>query len=70
MMRNCLIAAGNSKDKSLIKYLKLHLKSENDIIRGSSVWALRQLLELDEFNIMKKIFLPNEMVASIRDEWI
>ena len=70
MMRNCLIAAGNSKDNSLIKYVKLHLKSENDIVRGSSIWALRQLLSLKEFNIIKKKYLPNEMLASIRDEWI
>jgi len=54
----------------LIKYVKLHLKSENDIVRGSSIWALRQLLGLKEFNIIKKKYLPNEMVASIRDEWI
>ena len=70
MMRNCLIAAGNSKDKSLIKYVKLHLNSENDILRGSSIWALRQLLKINEFNILKKKFLPIEMVTSIRDEWI
>ena len=41
-----------------------------DMIRGSSIWALRQLLELNEFNIIKKKFLPIEMVTSIRDEWI
>ena len=70
MMRNCLIAAGNSKDKSLIKYVKLHLNSKNDILRGSSIWALRQLLKINEFNILKNKFLPIEMVTSIRDEWI
>ncbi len=43
-IRNCCIAAGNSKDKSLIKSLKDLIKYEKEkIIKNSASWALQQL---------------------------
>ena len=47
-MRNIIIASGNSKKKSLVNLIKIHLKNENPIVRGSAVWALGQLMTKKE----------------------
>lgn len=43
MMRNCLIAAGNSNDPKLIDPVKALLNDENEIVREAAEWALAQL---------------------------
>ena len=43
-IRNCCIAAGNSKNKKLIIYLKNLIKNEeSDIIKDASSWAIKEL---------------------------
>ena len=69
MMRNCLIAAGNSKDISLIKKIKSFLNSEYDMLRGASVWALKQLLTSNDFKNLKKKHLNNEKSIEVKTEW-
>ena len=43
MIRNCLIAAGNSGDKSLIASIERHLRDSDPVIVESAEWALAQL---------------------------
>lgn len=50
-IRNCLIAAGNSKDATLVPFVLPHLKVNNPLVRGMAVWALKQLLPANEFLI-------------------
>ena len=42
-IRNCLIAAGNSGDKSLVGPVSMHLDEQNRVIRDMALWALRRL---------------------------
>ena len=43
MIRNCLIAAGNSDDPSLVASIEPHLGDPDPAIAESAEWALRQL---------------------------
>ena len=43
MIRNCLIAAGNSGDLGLIPSVSNHLRSEDAVVAEAAVWALERL---------------------------
>ncbi len=43
MIRNCLIAAGNSGDSSLAPYVAEHLQDPEPVIAEAAAWALAQL---------------------------
>jgi epoxyqueuosine reductase len=45
MVRNCLIAAGNSGSGALVKSVLPHLDDPNPVVRGAAVWALGRLDE-------------------------
>ena len=42
-LRNCLVAAGNSGRQDLVKDIRPHLDSEDEMIREHAAWALGQL---------------------------
>ena len=69
IIRNCLIAAGNSKNTKLKKYVLKHLNSTDNIIRAASIWSLGKLLKLKEFNKLKKQYEPEEKDLSVKSEW-
>jgi epoxyqueuosine reductase len=43
MIRNCLIAAGNSRDLTLIPSIEAHLSDSDPVIAEAAQWALDQL---------------------------
>lgn len=43
MIRNCLVAAGNSKDRSLADAVRPHLEDPDAVIAEAAAWALAQL---------------------------
>jgi epoxyqueuosine reductase len=43
MVRNCLVAAGNSGDPALVPSVERHLASDDPVIAESAEWALAQL---------------------------
>jgi epoxyqueuosine reductase len=43
MLRNCLIAAGNSGDPALVPSVARHLKDPDPVIAEAAGWALSQL---------------------------
>ena len=43
MIRNCLIAAGNSGDAGLAKSVEPHLDDPDPVIAEAARWALAQL---------------------------
>src|SRR5690554_6881562 len=52
-LRNCLVAAGNSKDTRLVGQIEDHLGHEAPMVRGMAVWALRQLCDADALAAIK-----------------
>ncbi|MEW4468879.1 tRNA epoxyqueuosine(34) reductase QueG [Parasphingorhabdus sp. JC815] len=68
MVRNSLIAAGNSDDATLIPSVMALLDDEDAIVRGSAVWALSQL-DPAGFDREKAARLPTEPEAVVRSEW-
>ena len=43
MTRNCLIAAGNSRDPALVPSVEKHLGDPDPVIAEAAAWALAQL---------------------------
>jgi epoxyqueuosine reductase len=43
MIRNCLIAAGNSRNPALIPSIERHLGSADPVVAEAANWALEQL---------------------------
>ncbi len=68
-IRNCLIAAGNSADLSLVSAIMLHLKDTSSIIRVMAVWALRQLLSQEDFASLQAQY-ADDLDQDVRQEWL
>jgi epoxyqueuosine reductase len=43
MVRNCLIAAGNSCDPALLPSVRRHLSDEDPVVAEAAEWALAEL---------------------------
>ncbi|HYZ48661.1 MAG TPA: tRNA epoxyqueuosine(34) reductase QueG [Sphingomonas sp.] len=69
MIRNCLIAAGNSESGVLVGRVLPHLDDPNPVVRGAAAWALGRL---DRARALgeKAQRLPVEQDASVAGEWL
>ena len=69
-IRNCCIAAGNSKNKELIPILvNLIIKDQSFLVRGAAIWALQQLDNKKNLTILKKWHLSFEKNNDVLAEW-
>lgn len=68
-IRNCLIAAGNSKDQELVDGVASLLSDENELVRATSVWAMQQLLEKEAFTKLKQTEIVKEKDPLVLSEW-
>lgn len=68
MVRNSLIAAGNSRDADLVPAVMALLDDEDAVVRGAAIWALSQL-NPDQCDQEKKIRLPLEQNTDVLSEW-
>ena len=68
-IRNCLIAAGNSKQDNLLPVITTHLNDPQPIIRAMAVWALRQLASHNVVERERNKHLPREQDQDVRMEW-
>ena len=69
-IRNCCIAAGNSKSKLLIPLLKtLIFEDESELVRGSAIWALQKLDSRTNLEKTKVLHLGMETSNSVINEW-
>ena len=68
-LRNVLICAGNSEDKTLLAQIKFHLTDDSPLVRAMAVWALYRLEERKEFLAMRQFYLKNEKDEQVVNEW-
>ncbi len=69
MVRNALIAAGNSGDVSLLGECARLLADPSALARGAAIWAARELASADEFAALADAHAPAEIDPDARAEW-
>ncbi len=68
-LRNVLIAAGNSGEASLSVHVERHLTNASPLVRGMAIWALSELLDKQDYNVLRTAHAPSEDDNSVLDEW-
>ncbi|MCD2324045.1 tRNA epoxyqueuosine(34) reductase QueG [Sphingomonas sp. IC-56] len=68
MVRNCLIAAGNSGDAGLVPVVASLLEDPTAEVRGAAIWALRQL-DAGRWMAERKARLAVEADPEVLAEW-
>ena len=68
-IRNALIAAGNSKDASVIPDVLRLLPDASPLVRAMAVWALSRLMDHPDFAALRNENLDSETDMDVRAEW-
>ncbi len=68
MVRNCLIAAGNSGNAALIECVVARTSDASPVVRGAAIWALGRL-DLARWQAMRDSCAAQEEDAEVRAEW-
>jgi epoxyqueuosine reductase len=68
-LRNVLIAAGNSGDRSLIARIEPLLADASPLVRAMAVWAMRRLTGDGVTDGVRRRYLAREADADVRAEW-
>ncbi|MFC6654958.1 tRNA epoxyqueuosine(34) reductase QueG [Roseibium salinum] len=68
-LRNVLIAAGNSGEAELVANILPHLRDPDPVVRGTAVWALRQLAPDETVRTLRGQALAEETDEDVRAEW-
>jgi len=69
LVRNALIAAGNSGDGALVPAATRLLADPSPLVRAMAVWALRRLLGEGVWQGLKRAHVAAEADAAVRREW-
>ena len=69
VMRNTLIAAGNSGDPDLVPAVERLLGDPSPLVRAMAVWALQRLVPADTWDGAKARHVSHETDAAVRAEW-
>ena len=69
VVRNALIAAGNSGDSSLIPLVEGLLDDASPLVRAMAVWALQRLVSADAWDRAKARNVSHETDVAVRAEW-
>ncbi len=69
LVRNTLIAIGNSGDRSLAPAARARLGDDSPLVRAMAVWALARLAAPAAFARLRARHLPGEADAAVRAEW-
>lgn len=70
LVRNALIALGNSGDPDLAPLAERRLGDASPLVRAMAVWALSQLAPPDRFRALQNLHFTGEIDASVRSEWL
>ena len=68
-LRNCLIAAGNSEDASLLPVVEGLLDDASPLVRAMAVWALGELADQVTFDKHRAALEEQEDDVAVRAEW-
>ncbi len=68
-LRNVLIAAGNSSDRSLVDAVISLLNDPSPVVRGAAVWALSRLTGTAVLADLMRSHAPSETDESVQSEW-
>ncbi|HHG89488.1 MAG TPA: tRNA epoxyqueuosine(34) reductase QueG [Devosia sp.] len=68
-LRNVLIALGNSGNAGLLGHAIARLRDNNELIRGSAVWAARQLAGPEQFLDLREQHGVGEKSMQVAMEW-
>jgi epoxyqueuosine reductase len=69
IVRNALIAAGNSGDTSLVTLITPLLDDASPLVRAMAVWAVRRLLKEPDVTRLRKQYEPHEADGDVLAEW-
>ena len=69
VIRNTLIAAGNTGDRSLAGEVTILLDDPSPLVRAMAVWALARLTDVSEFNNLKEHHQSVERDPDVLEEW-
>ena len=69
VVRNALIAAGNSGDAGLLPAVERLLQDASPLVRAMAVWALQRLAAPDHAARLQAQHLPSESDQHVRAEW-
>ncbi|PPD29091.1 MAG: tRNA epoxyqueuosine(34) reductase QueG [Hyphomicrobium sp.] len=69
VVRNALVAAGNSGDTSLIPIVEQLLADASPLVRGMAVWALTELADASHIADLAKAHLAGETDENVHAEW-
>jgi len=69
VMRNTLIAAGNSGDSSFVPAVERLLDDASPLVRAMAVWALQRLVPADVWDGAKARNVSHETDVAVRAEW-
>ena len=68
-LRNVLIAAGNSGDRTHLSNIEPLLRDGSELVRAMAVWSIARLMDPEEFNARRDEFEPLERDAYVQAEW-
>ncbi len=68
-LRNVAIGLGNSKGGDALRAAQHLSQHEQALVRGAGVWALKQLMPLEDFSALAETSMRYETDASVRAEW-
>ena len=68
-VRNVLIAAGNSRDRTLRAAVERHLTDPSPLVRAMAVWAFKRLADPSSIAARICALEHSETDTAVRDEW-
>lgn len=69
IVRNTLIAAGNSQEQTLLSDITRLLSDDSSLVRAAAIWATMQLTENDEFAMLRAHHEHREHDKDVASEW-